>query len=53
MTLLELGRKSRECGNQFNTWDIPLLKDGRPYEIDFEVVGSNAEGWHINVIEKT
>ena len=52
MTLADLINKARDCGNGFTSWYIPLLKDGKPFDIDFEAVGSNDEGWHINIIEK-
>ena len=52
MTLADLINKARDCGNAFTTWHIPLLKDGKPFDIDFEAEGSNDVGWHINIIEK-
>ena len=52
MTLADLINKARDCGSPFSSWNIPLLKDGQPFEIDFEAEGSNKEGWHINIIEK-
>lgn len=52
MTLGDLVNKARDCGNGFTTWDIPLLKDGKPFDIDFEAEGSNDEGWHINIIDE-
>lgn len=52
MTLADLIRKAKEVGAPFTSWYIPLLKDGQPFEIDFEAEGSNDEGWHINIIEK-
>lgn len=50
MTLAELIRKAKECGNQFSTWEIPLMRDGLYVKFDFEAEGSNAEGYHINII---
>lgn len=52
MTLADLVNKARDCGSLFNSWYIPLLKDGKSFDIDFEAEGSNDEGWHINIIEK-
>ncbi len=52
MTLADLVNKARDCGRPFSSWYIQLLKDGQPFEIDFEAEGSNDEGWHINIIEK-
>lgn len=52
MTLGDLLRKARDVGNGFNTYEIPITKDGQPFEIDFEAEGSNDKGWHINIIEK-
>lgn len=52
MTLKDLIDKARNCGNSFDSWYISLLKDGKPFDIDFEAEGSNDEGWHINIIEK-
>ena len=52
MTLADIINRAKECGWGFNDWDIPLLKDGKPFDIDFEAEGSNKEGWHINIIEK-
>ena len=52
MTLADLIRKAREIGDQFNTYAVPLSKDGGSFDIDFEAEGSNDEGWHINIIEK-
>lgn len=52
MTLADLVNKARDCGRPFNSWYIPLLKDRKPFDIDFEAEGSNDDGWHINIIEK-
>ena len=52
MTLADLVNKARDAGMPFSDWNIPLLKDGKPFEIDFESEGSNDEGWHIKVIER-
>lgn len=52
MTLADLVNKARDCGAPFSTWSIPLLKDGKPFDIEFEAEGSNDDGWHINIIEK-
>lgn len=51
MTLADLVNKARDAGMPFSAWNIPLLKDGKPFDIDFEAEGSNKEGWHIKVIE--
>ena len=51
MTLADLVNKARDAGMPFSAWNIPLLKDGKPFDIDFEAEGSNEEGWHIKVIE--
>ena len=53
MTLADLVNKARDCGMPFTTWSIPLLKDGKPFDIEFEAEGSNdGGGWHINIVEK-
>lgn len=52
MTLADLINRAHDCGRLFSSWYIPLLKDGQPFEIDFEAEGSNDKGWHINIIEK-
>ena len=49
MTLAELIRKAKECGNQFNSWEIPLMRDGLYVKFDFEAQGSYDEGWHIEI----
>lgn len=52
MTLGDLLRKAREVGGAFNTYEIPIMKDGLHVKFDLEAQGSNDEGWHINIIEK-
>ena len=49
MTLGDLLRKAREVGNGFNTYEIPLMKDGLYVKFDLEAQGSNDEGWHIEI----
>ena len=49
MTLAELIQKARQVGSSFNTWDIPLMKDGLHVKFDFEAQGSNEDGWHIEI----
>lgn len=49
MTLGDLLRKAREVGDQFNTYEIPLMKDGLYVKFDLEAQGSNDEGWHIEI----
>ena len=49
MTLGDLIRKVREVGNGFNTYEIPLMKDGLYVKFDIEAQGSNDEGWHIEI----
>ena len=46
MTLADLINRAHDCGRLFSSWYIPLLKDGQPFEIDFEAEGSNDKGWH-------
>jgi hypothetical protein len=49
MTLGDLLRKAREVGGAFNTYEIPLMKDGLYVKFDLEAQGSNDEGWHIEI----
>lgn len=49
MTLGDLIRKAREVGNYFNTYEIPLMKDGLNVDFDLEAEGCNEEGWHIKI----
>jgi len=49
MTLGDLLRKAREVGNQFNTYEIPIMKDGLYVKFDLEAQGSNYDGWHIEI----
>ena len=49
MTLGDLLRKAREVGNVFNTYEIPLMKDGLYVKFDLEAQGSNDDGWHIEI----
>ena len=49
MTLGDLLRKLREVGDQFNSYEIPLMKDGLYVKFDLEAQGSNDEGWHIEI----
>jgi len=50
MTLLQLIHKAKEVGNMFNTWDIPVKLNGKDItDMTFEPVGSNDEGWVINM----
>lgn len=49
MTLGDLLRKARQVGNAFNTYEIPLMKDGLHVKFDLEAQGSNEDGWHIEI----
>ena len=49
MTLGDLIRKAREVGYGFNTYEIPLMKDGLHVKFDLEAQGSNDGGWHIEI----
>jgi hypothetical protein len=49
MTLGDLLRKAREVGNGFNTYEIPIMKDGLYVKFDIEAQGSNKDGWHIEI----
>ena len=52
MTLADLIHKAREVGAfgaLFNSWYIPLMKDGLNVDFDLEVQGSNDEGWYIEI----
>ena len=49
MTLGQLLRKLRDIGNGFNTYEIPLMKDGLYVKFDLEAQGSNEDGWHIEI----
>lgn len=50
MTLAELIEKARTVGDGFNSWQIPLKYEGRNIDITFDTVGSNDEGWVINLM---
>lgn len=50
MTLAELLRKARAINDQFNSAEIPIMKDGFHVKFDLEPQGSNAEGWHIEIV---
>ena len=49
MTLGDLIRKAWEVGSGFNTYEIPLMKDGLYVKFDIEAQGSNDDGWHIEI----
>lgn len=49
MTLADLLRKARGVGGWFNTYEIPLMKDGLHVKFDLEAEGSNEDGWHIEI----
>lgn len=49
MTLGDLIRKLREVGDQFNTYEIPIMKDGLHVKFDIEAQGSNEEGYYIEI----
>lgn len=49
MTLGDLLRKAREVGGAFNTYEIPLMKDGLHVKFDLEAQGSNEDVWHIEI----
>lgn len=49
MTLADLIRKAREVGAPFNSWYIPLMKDGLHVKFDLEANGNNEDGWHIEI----
>ena len=49
MTLADLIRKAREVGGSFNSYEIPLMKDGLYFKFDLEAEGSNKDGWHIEI----
>ena len=50
MTLFDLLHKVNAVGNQLNTHDIPLRKDGHQIDFDLEIGGSFNEGYCINII---
>lgn len=50
MTLQDLIRKATVVGSQFNSWDIPLTKNGHAVKFDLEIEGSNEEGYHISIV---
>ena len=50
MTLTELYFKMKEVGDQFNSWDIPIMRDGLYVKFDFEIEGCNKDGYHINIV---
>lgn len=35
---------------QFTSAEIPIMKDGLHVKFDLEPQGSNAEGWHIEIV---
>lgn len=49
MTLGDLIRKAREVGDQFNSYEIPLMSDGLYVKFDLEAQGSNDTGYHIEI----
>lgn len=49
MTLGDLLRKALEVCSEFNTYEIPLMKDGLYVKFDLEAQGSNKDGWHIEI----
>jgi len=53
MTIAELYNKMKETGNVFNSWWIPIKKDGKDIEFDLEIEGSNDDGWHVNIVNWT
>lgn len=50
MTLAELLRKAKSINDQFNSAEIPIMKDGLHVRFDLKPQGSNAEGWHIEIV---
>lgn len=54
MTLGDLIRKARDCGNQFNTYDIPLYgENGFAIEdVDFNVTQNIDGNYFINMTVK-
>ena len=50
MALLDLLNRVNKVGSQFNTLNLPLMKDGLPVEFDLEIGGSYEEGYHVNMI---
>ena len=53
MTLGDLIRKACEVGDQFNSYEIPLMSDGLYVKFDLEAQGSNDTGYHIEITNYT
>lgn len=49
MTLGDLIRKAREVGDQFNSYEIPIMKEGLYVKFDLEAEGCNESGYHIEI----
>lgn len=50
MTLAELLRKAEAINHQFNSAEIPIMHGDQECWFDLEPQGSNAEGWHIEIV---
>ena len=52
MTLAELYYQVKENGGMFNTWAIPMKKNGKDYNVKFSCEKDENEQWFINVKEE-
>ena len=52
MTLAELHYKIKETGDQFNTWWIPMKKDGKDYNIELNIEKDENGNYFIGVKEE-
>jgi len=51
MTLADLTTKVRSIGDMFNSWSIPMKKNGEDYNIKLAVEKDNNGEWFIDVKE--
>ena len=51
MTLGDLIRKAKECGNQFNTYEVPLYGENGYIikDIDFEIEQYDDGSYYVNM----
>lgn len=51
MTLGDLIRKAKACGNQFNTWEIPLYGENGHIlkDVEFEEDRHDDGTWYVNM----
>ena len=52
MTLAQLYYKIKEIGDQFNTWWIPMKKDGKDYQVELNIEKDDKGDYFIDVKEE-